>query len=111
MQKVETIVLDDIDGSAADTTIRFGLDGTDYEIDLNAAHADTFRDDMQRYVQAGRRVGAAQRRRGSRPRAASGGGPDAAAVREWAQREGVPVRDRGRVPNEVLAKFQAATGS
>ena len=109
MQKVETIVIDDLDGSAADTTIRFGLDGSEYEIDLTAAHAGTFRDGMRRYVQAGRRVGVTQRRPGDRPRRAFGG-PDAAEVREWAQKEGVPVRDRGRVPNEVIAKFKAATG-
>lgn len=109
MQKIETVVLDDIDGSAADTTVRFGLDGADYEIDLNAAHASTFRDAMRRYVQAGRRVSPSQRRPGARSRGASGG-PDAAEVREWAQKEGVPVRERGRVPNEVIAKFRAANG-
>jgi Lsr2 len=35
-QKVQTLFVDDIDGSDADGTIGFGLDGTDYEIDLNA---------------------------------------------------------------------------
>jgi Lsr2 len=35
-QKIQTLFLDDLDGSAAGGTIRFGLDGTGYEIDLNA---------------------------------------------------------------------------
>ena len=43
-QKVQTLLVDDIDGSAADGTVRFGLDGTDYEIDLNSDHAQALRD-------------------------------------------------------------------
>ena len=38
-QKVQTLFIDDLDGSAADGTARFGLDGTEYEIDLSAGHA------------------------------------------------------------------------
>ena len=38
-QKVQTLFIDDIDGSAAEGTVRFGLDGADYEIDLNTEHA------------------------------------------------------------------------
>jgi hypothetical protein len=38
-QKVQTLFIDDLDGSAADGMVRFGLDGTEYEIDLNAEHA------------------------------------------------------------------------
>ena len=44
VQKVETVRTDDLDGSAADSTIRFGLDGAEYEIDLNDEHANTFRE-------------------------------------------------------------------
>ena len=43
-QKVQTLFVDDLDGSAADGTVRFGLDGTDYEIDLNTEHAQALRD-------------------------------------------------------------------
>jgi len=39
-QKVQTLFVDDIDGSDAEGHgLRFGLDGTHYEIDLNADHA------------------------------------------------------------------------
>ena len=41
-QKVQTLFVDDIDVSVADGTVRFGLDGTDYEIDLNSEHAQTW---------------------------------------------------------------------
>ena len=42
-QKVQTLFIDDIDGSAAEGTVRFGLDGKEYEIDLNAEHAQQLR--------------------------------------------------------------------
>ena len=38
VQRVQTLFIDDLDGSAAEGTVRFGLDGTEYEIDLNTEH-------------------------------------------------------------------------
>ena len=55
-QKVQTLFIDDIDGSTAEGTVRFGLDGTEYEIDLNAEHAWQRRHALAAYVRAGRRV-------------------------------------------------------
>jgi hypothetical protein len=37
------------------------------------------------------------------------GGPDSTGVREWAKAQGIEVKDRGRVPAEVVARFKAAT--
>ena len=62
-QKVQTLFVDDLDGSAADGTVRFGLDGTDYEIDLNTEHAQALRDALARYVSAGRRAASSARRK------------------------------------------------
>jgi hypothetical protein len=58
VQKVQTLFVDDLDGSEAEGTVRFGLDGTEYEIDLNAQHGRQLRDALARYMAAGRRVGA-----------------------------------------------------
>lgn len=56
-QRVETVLLDDLDGlSPADETIRFGVDGALYEIDLSAEHAGEFRSFLNAYVGAARRV-------------------------------------------------------
>ena len=75
-QKVQTLFIDDLDGSKAEGTVSFGLDGTNYEIDLNARHAQALRDSLERYVRAarGRRgAGAGHRPAGSTaPRFASG---------------------------------------
>jgi len=32
-----------------------------------------------------------------------------AEVREWAKSQGIDVKDRGRVPAELVVKFKAAT--
>ena len=61
-QKIQTLFIDDLDGSEADGTVRFGLDGTDYEIDLNGEHAQELRDALARYVTAARRAGSSARR-------------------------------------------------
>ena len=49
-QKNQTLFIDDLDGSAAEGTVRFGLDGTEYEIDLNARNAKKVRDALAPYV-------------------------------------------------------------
>lgn len=60
--RVLTTLVDDMDGSsAADETVRFALDGMDYEIDLKAVHAVELRSALNMYIGAARRV------RGRRP--------------------------------------------
>jgi hypothetical protein len=103
-QKVQTLLIDDLDGSEDEGTVRFGLDGAEYEIDLSAKHAEALRKALARYVEAARRPG-----RGGR-RVAGSTGPDPTAVREWAKSQGIDVKDRGRVPAELVVKFKAATG-
>ena len=111
-QRIQTVFTDDFDGSEAEGTVRFGLDGVDYEIDLNAAHAKQLRKTAAPYVAAGRKVGRTVRRPSGRSgRRAAGAGPNVSDVREWAKAQGLEVKDRGRVPAELVVKFQAATGS
>ena len=110
-QKIQTLLIDDLDGSAAEETVRFGLDGAEYEIDLNAGHAQELRDALARYVGAARRVGGGAARRLARgARRGSASGLNTTEVREWAKAQGIEVKDRGRVPAELVVKFKAATG-
>ena len=109
-QKIQTLFIDDLDGSEAVGTVRFALDGTEYEIDLNAEHAQTLRDALARYVHAARWVGGGARRPARGRRKASAGGVDSTEVREWAKAQGIEVKDRGRVPAELVTRFMAATG-
>src|SRR5260370_41589108 len=108
-QKIQTLFVDDLDGSDAEGTVRFGLGGTEYEIDLNAEHARQLRDALARFVGAARKAGGARRpARGGRRGPASG--LNSTEVREWAKAQGIEVKDRGRVPAELVIKFRAATG-
>jgi hypothetical protein len=110
-QKVQTLFIDDLDGSEAEGTVRFGLDGAEYEIDLNAEHARELRDALARYVGAARRAGGSVRRPARARRRDSAGGPNPTEVREWAKEQGIEVKDRGRVPAELVVRFKAATGT
>ena len=110
-QKIQTLFIDDLDGSEAEGTVRFGLDGAEYEIDLNAEHAQALRDVLARYVHAARRAGGGARRPARGGRRAPAGGVDSTEVREWAKAQGIDVKDRGRVPAGLVVKFKAATGN
>lgn len=108
-QRTHVLLIDDLDGSSADETVTFGLDGTAYEIDLSAENAGLLRKSLADYVSRGRRSGASRgfgRRRGGRP--AGSQSADTAEVRSWARDNGYAVNDRGRVAADILAAYQAA---
>jgi hypothetical protein len=111
-QKIQTLFIDDIDGSEAEGTVRFALDGAEYEIDLNAKHAEALRKALSRYVDAARRSsGTAARRPARAGRRTAASGLNTTEVREWAKAQGIDVKDRGRVPAELVVRFRAATGN
>lgn len=112
-QKIQTLFIDDIDGGAAEGTVRFALDGTDYEIDLNAKHSEELRSALGKYVSHARKVGGSARRAGrGAGRAGRGAGSslNTTEIRNWAREQGYDIKDRGRVPADLVAKYQAATG-
>ena len=109
-QLVQTLFIDDLDGSEAEGTIQFGLDGTNYEIDLNTKHAEALRKSLARYVQASRKPSAS--RRPSRTRRSPGpDGANSSEIREWARSQGIGVKERGRIPAELVVKFKAASAA
>jgi hypothetical protein len=108
-QKVQTLLVDDLDGSEADGTVRFGLDGTSYEIDLNAEHARQLRDALTCYTAAARRISGSVRRPPHSGRKAPADTLNTTEIREWAKAQGIDVKDRGRIPAELVVKFKAAT--
>ncbi len=107
-QKIQTLFVDDLDGSEAEGTVRFGLDGAEYEIDLSAEHAQALRDALATYVKAARRAGGSTRRPNRAGHKASANGLNTTEVREWAKAQGIDVKDRGRIPAELVVKFKAA---
>ena len=105
--KTEVRLVDDLTGEAADTTVKFALDGTDYELDLSNKNAGEMRETFAKYVNAARKVSGGGRRggRASKPAFAE---VDPAAVRAWAAAQGVAVSPRGRISKGVIEKYRAA---
>jgi hypothetical protein len=103
-QQMQILYVDDIDGSEAAGMVRFGYGGVDYEIDLSKKNADKLARALEPYIAAARRVGRSRRAgRGSRTAR-----HDQSAVRDWARRQGLKVSDRGRIPADVLSKYEGA---
>jgi hypothetical protein len=106
---------DDLDGKnipdGKGETVRFGLDRHDYEIDLTDKNAKALRDTLQTYVTAARRVSGSPRSSRARANGAAttpARDYDPKAVRAWAEGQGIEVSQRGRVPAELIARFQEA---
>jgi hypothetical protein len=105
-QKVNIVLVDDIDQSDAEETVSFGLDGKEYAIDLNSKNASALRDALAPYVAHARAVSSRSRRGSTSSKATTGAAP--AEIRAWARDNGFEVPDRGRVAAEVREAYAAA---
>jgi len=115
-KKISIEISDDTDGSRADQTVPFGLDGVSYEIDLSNANASALRAAIEPYLAAARRTG------GRRIKVAVGQPTDstkqkaettadyAAAhnIRAWAQQNGCEVADQGRISKVVVEAYHSS---
>jgi Lsr2 len=104
-QKMTVTLEDDLDGGRADETVRFGLDGSAYEIDLSRKNSAAFRRQLAPFIDHARKAGRGQRRRAGRAvasRERSGG------IRAWAKDQGIAVSERGRIPASVVEQYEAA---
>lgn len=93
-------LIDDLDGSTAEETISFSVEGTDYEIDLNDSNARALREALQPFIAAARTVKPARKTRTTRG--------SNAEIRAWAKANGIHVADRGAISIQVRARYQAA---
>ena len=108
-QKVQVILVDDVDGGEAEESVAFGLDGVNYEIDLSTGNADALREALAPWIGHARRVGGrASGRSRSAARSSRSSKNDLGEVRSWARKNGFQVSDRGRVSAEVLAAYDQA---
>jgi hypothetical protein len=108
-QKIQTLFIDDIDGGEAEGTVRFALDGAEYEIDLSTKHNEELRSALGTYVSHARKLGGTARRSSGRT-VRKPSAVDTVAVRAWARKSGFDIKDRGRVPADLVAKYRAAVG-
>jgi hypothetical protein len=111
-QKVTVTLVDDLDGTEAEETVEFGLDGASYQIDLSEDNAERLRDALAEYVEHARRSGG-RKRAAARPAAGRPVRPATAdreqnqAIRAWARKQGMKVSDRGRIPSEVIDAYNS----
>jgi hypothetical protein len=97
---------DDIDGGPAEETVRFGLGAAEYEIDLSAANAGRFREQLAPFLEHARKSGREQRARPGRTVSAR---RSSAEVRAWAREHGIEISERGRIPASVTEQYETAT--
>lgn len=113
-QKVQVLLIDDIDGGEAHETVSFALDGKTYEIDLSEGNADELRKALAPFVKAGRKTGGGGRvgSAGSRGRVPAQkrteSEPSSDVYRAWAASNGYEVSKRGRVPQSIKDAYAAA---
>jgi hypothetical protein len=115
-QRTRIVFTDDLDGRKAAETVRFNLDGVEYEIDLSAANARTMRGRLAKYVKAGRKVKkttTSGRRTRTRKTAAPAPSPrrstpSSSVIREWAANNGYDVAPSGRLSTEVHTAYTAS---
>lgn len=128
-QKVISTLVSDLSGAeeseeVAIETVEFGIDGTEYEMELTADEAIGLRDILEEYKAAARRTAGPTRgrRSNSRPaapaaapsRPAGGTTParrsreETQAIREWAGKHGFEVSARGRIPGDVEEAYEKA---
>lgn len=108
---VSTAYVDDLDGSEASGPVDFSLDGKDYTIDLSDSNAARLRDALASYIASARRASRSDRRQSSsRQRSGSGRSrEETQEIRSVLRELGYEVKDRGRVPSDLLAAYETRT--
>ena len=103
--KITVVLEDDLDGGPGDETVRFAVEGTEYEIDLNKKNAAALRKRLAPFVEHARPAGRGRRRPGGAGSRRERGGD----IRAWAKGQGITVSDRGRIPASVVEQYEAVS--
>lgn len=107
---VESFV-DDLDGSDAEGTTKFSLDGMSYEIDLSGSNRGKLEKALAPYITKARAVRADRGVRGRRAGSVSARAVSrekSTEIRQWAKAQGLPVSERGRIAATVMEQYEAA---
>ncbi|WP_029090351.1 histone-like nucleoid-structuring protein Lsr2 [Brevibacterium album] len=108
-REMKVVLTDDIDGSEAAETVRFGIDQGTYEIELSSENAEKLRAALAPYISKGRRVAASSRPARARRSTPSAGSNNVnAKIREWAKENGIEVSERGRIAQSVIDAYHQA---
>jgi hypothetical protein len=108
-QIMQVKLVDDLDGGEAAESLAFSLDGKSYEIDLSDTHAAALRDAFAPFITSARRAGSSGPKVASWQRMSMRTGrarEETAAIREWANANGLDVSTRGRISSTVLEAYE-----
>lgn len=94
----------------ATQTVTLLVNGREVELDLCDDHGKEFYEVIDPWVQAGRPVSGTPSRGGARRtrRSQGAGRPDTKAIRAWAERNGIEMAGRGRIPQTIVDQYNAA---
>src|SRR4051812_24782070 len=112
-KQVITLLTDDLDGGEADRTVEFGLDGVNYTIDLSEKNAGKLRKALDPFLSVATRVGrsggsaVANNRRAVAAPTGRASRDQNQAIREWANKNGYEVSERGRIPSSIVEAYHA----
>jgi nucleoid-associated protein Lsr2 len=108
------VLVDDLDGTEAVETVWLGWNGDWRELELSKKNLAALTRALDRYWNVSRPVAAGkQAQRRSRPNAARPHRsiktkPDPKLIRVWATDNGIEVRARGRIPADVVRRYNDA---
>jgi len=108
-KRTTVVIQDDLDGTEGASTVKFDLDGKSYEIDLSEKNEKALRKALEKYLDAATPVARTPAAAGGRRK--YGTGPvrrDTKHIREWLRSQGVEISDRGRIPTDLMQRYEAA---
>lgn len=101
-------LIDDIDGSPAEKTVSFSMDGVSYEIDLSADNVKTLKSEIGVYTAAARVVTRSGTKRSRGAGSSSHSRAERTAIREWGAANGFEKKERGRIPQGLMDAYRSA---
>ena len=112
-QRVQVELVDDINGEVAQETVRFGIDGTEYEIDLTTENAEKLRSTLSEYTDKAResRKARSGRKQGGQQSASASTKSkreETQQIRQWAQDNGHNPSSRGRITQSIIDAYNEA---
>ncbi|WDF35274.1 Lsr2 family protein (plasmid) [Arthrobacter agilis] len=111
-QRVQVELVDDLNGEIAQETVRFGVDGTEYEIDLTTENAEKLRSILSEYVDKARKARSGRKGQGGQQSASASTTKskreNTQQIRQWAQANGHNPSSRGRITQSIIDAYNEA---
>jgi Lsr2 len=107
-QTVITTYTCDVTGELCENPVsyEFSWGGRDYGIDLSPTVASEFKELMDKYASKATALPRAPKRTARNTTRSNA--EDLAKIRAWAKANGLAVSERGRIPGEIMAAYEAA---